>query len=77
MTQRDQLIAYLATLAAIIVLFVAACICLYNGKSVEAVGIGGVMTGLIGVLGAFRPQQAKSTGSTESGDVNLNKDPAQ
>jgi hypothetical protein len=58
-TDRHTLIAYLATLAAIVLLFALACFCLYAGKSVEAVGIGGVMTGLIGVLGSFRPQPRK------------------
>lgn len=55
---RHNLIAFLATLGAIIILFIAACICLGFGKSVEAIGIGGVMTGLIGVLGTFRPRQS-------------------
>jgi uncharacterized membrane protein len=56
MSDRHMLIAFLATLGAIVVLFGMAAYCLYHGKSVEAVGIGGVMTGLIGVLGTFRPQ---------------------
>lgn len=56
MTERQVLIAFLATLSAIVVLFLIAGVLLYFGKSVEAVGIGGVMTGLIGVLGSFRPQ---------------------
>ena len=56
MTERHTLIAFLSVLAAIVVLFMMASVLLYFGKSVEAVGIGGVMTGLIGVLGSFRPQ---------------------
>ncbi len=59
MTDHQAMIAYIATLAAIIVMFGMACLCLYAGRSVEAIGIGGVMTGLIGVLGGFRPQQRK------------------
>mgnify|MGYP001566525588 CR=1 FL=1 len=56
MSDRHMLIAFLSVLMAIVLLFAMACLCLYNGKSVEAIGIGGVMTGLIGVLGTFRPQ---------------------
>lgn len=58
---KHNLIAFLATLGAIIILFIAACVCLVVGKSVEAIGIGGVMTGLIGVLGTFRPRQTAPT----------------
>lgn len=58
---KHTLIAFLATLAAIVVLFIAACVCLAWGKSVEAIGIGGVMTGLIGVLGTFRPRSSTAT----------------
>jgi hypothetical protein len=54
---RHNLIAFLAVLITIAALFIISAICLYNGRSVEAIGIGGVMTGLIGVLGTFRPQQ--------------------
>ena len=74
--QNHTLIAFLATLAAIVLLFVAACVCLAFGKSVEAIGIGGVMTGLIGVLGTFRPKSG-DTATTTTGDVTVNKDPQQ
>lgn len=60
MADKHMLIAFLATLGAIVLLFAMACWCLYNNKSVEAIGIGGVMTGLIGVLGSFRPQQRQT-----------------
>lgn len=56
MTDKHMLVAFLATLGAIVILFAMASVCLYYGRSVEAIGIGGVMTGLIGVLGTFRPQ---------------------
>lgn len=58
--ENHTLIAFLAVLGAIVLLFIAACFCLFYGKSVEAIGIGGVMTGLIGVLGSFRPQSKPS-----------------
>lgn len=67
---RHSLIAFLATLGAIIVLFIAACVCLVLGKSVEAIGIGGVMTGLIGVLGTFRPRQAATSNVENANTVN-------
>ena len=70
---KHTLIAFLATLGAIVVLFVAACVCLAFSKSVEAIGIGGVMTGLIGVLGTFRPRSSP-TAATTTGDVNVNPD---
>ena len=59
MSERHNLVAFLCVLGAIVLLFTIASVLLYFGKSVEAVGIGGVMTGLIGVLGTFRPQQRK------------------
>jgi hypothetical protein len=58
MNDRQTLIAFLCVLGAIVLLFAMASVLLYFGKSVEAVGIGGVMTGLIGVLGSFRPRTA-------------------
>ena len=57
---NHTLIAFISVLSAIVILFLAACVCLFWGKSVEAIGIGGVMTGLIGVLGSFRPQSKPS-----------------
>jgi hypothetical protein len=49
---RDQLIAYLATLAALVVIYVASMIAAAAGRlsSIEALGIGTVIGGLIGVL---------------------------
>jgi hypothetical protein len=62
MTERHSLIAFLSVLGAIVLLFLVSAACLYAGKSVEAIGIGGVMTGLIGVLGSFRPQSRRTPG---------------
>jgi hypothetical protein len=56
MTKQHNLIAFLATLTAIVVLVGMALIALSRGQSLEAVGIGGAVTGLIGVLGTFRPR---------------------
>lgn len=60
MTDRHTLIAFLSVLAALVLLFAIASVLLYFGRSVEAIGIGGVMTGLIGILGSFRPRAPSS-----------------
>lgn len=59
MNERQAFFAFLAILGSIVLLFSIASLLLYFGRSVEAVGIGGVMTGLIGVLGSFTPQRRK------------------
>ena len=56
MSESHTLIAFTATLAAIVVLVGMALIALGRGQSFEAVGIGGAVTGLIGVLGTFKPR---------------------
>jgi len=71
MTAREQLVAYLATLAALVLIVVCAFVAASNGVSItEAFGLGAVTGGLIGVLRIPSAQQ-RSTGSTESGDVNV------
>ena len=50
MTERHQLIAYLATLAAIVALVIVAAVVSSLGHSVEAVGVAAAVTGLIGVI---------------------------
>ena len=57
MNAHHSLIAYLATLLAIVLLVVAGAWMAVSGKNIEAMGIGGAVTGLIGVLGTFRPKQ--------------------
>jgi hypothetical protein len=75
-SDNHTLIAFLSVLGAIVALFLAACVCLFFGKSVEAIGIGGVMTGLIGVLGSFRPQQRKvEVDNPPSDPVNVKQEP--
>lgn len=63
MTERHTLIAFMATLLAIVVLVGMALAALSRGQSLEAVGIGGAVTGLIGVLGTFRPRTPAPDGS--------------
>lgn len=76
MTAREQLIAYLATLAALVVvllgaLIVAAIFPEVMGK-LESFGLGTVTGGLIGVLRI--PSISKPLASTDSGDVNVTGD---
>lgn len=65
-SEKYNLIAFLSVLGAIIILFIAACVCLFFGRSVEAIGIGGVMTGLIGVLGTFRPTKVAAVENADT-----------
>lgn len=73
MNDREQLVAYIATLATLIIvimgsLVIAAVVPEMIGK-IEAFGIGTVTGGLIGVLRI--PSRRSSVALTESGDVNL------
>lgn len=58
MNERYVLIAFLATLSAIVGLVVTGAIMAANGRPAEALGIGGAVTGLIGVIGTFKPRGA-------------------
>lgn len=78
MTSTQQLIAYLATLGAIVaVVLCSMVISTWNGGvligKLEAFGLGTVLGGLIGVLRI--PSIQRATGSTESGDVNVEAKP--
>lgn len=67
MNERHILIAFLATLVAIVVLVIVGAIMAANGKPVEALGIGGAVTGLIGVIGTFKPRNvAGDTGQSQA-----------
>lgn len=73
MTPREQLIAYLATLAALVVVLLGAMIIAALAAGIigkmEAFGLGTVTGGLIGVLRI--PAARGATASTESGDVTV------
>ena len=64
---RHSLIAFAALLFAICYLATIAAWLAYNGKYAEALGFGGLTTGLVGVLGTFRP--AKATANVEKADT--------
>lgn len=69
--RHHTLIAYLSTLFGIVVLVVVGAWIATRGHSTEALGIGGAVTGLIGVLGTFRPRSPSV--ETTTGDVNMGK----
>ncbi len=75
MTDKHTLIAFLSVLGTIGVLFTISAVCLYSGRSVEAIGIGGVMTGLIGVLGTFRPSSKPAQNVENADTVNQGSQP--
>jgi hypothetical protein len=72
--QSSSLFAYLATLIAIVVLTLAAAIIVLSidaethlAQLVAALGfIGGAVTGLIGVIGTFRPRQPSPPAAEET-----------
>jgi hypothetical protein len=74
MNAHEQLIAYLATLTALVIVFLAALVAVgfgADGPTIgQAFGLGTITGGLIGIL-RIPSQQQRSTGSTESGDVNV------
>lgn len=62
MNAREQLIAYLATLAALVVVFIAALIAAGRGVTVgEAFGLGTITGGLIGLMRI--PSSSRPTGT--------------
>ena len=73
MTPREQLVAYLATLAALVVVLLGAMLIAASASSVigkmEAFGLGTVTGGLIGVLRI--PSARNPVAATETGDVNM------
>ena len=68
MTPREQLVAYLATLAALVIVFVSALVAAGRGVTVgEAFGLGTITGGLIGIL---RPPSARSAVVENANTVN-------
>lgn len=73
MNERHSIIAFLALLTAICYLATAAAWLASGGKYAEALGFGGLTTGLVGVLGTFRPRS--TTQNVEQAEtVNQTKD---
>lgn len=56
MSERHTLIAFLSCLAAICYLASIAAVLAWFGRYVEALGFGGLTTGLVGLIGTFKPR---------------------
>ena len=70
MTQRHSLIAFSLLLGAICYLATVAAYLAAQGKYAEALGFGGITTGLVGVIGTFRPKSDTPAG-TPADPVNV------
>jgi len=66
-SDRHSLIAFCAILFAICYLATIAAVLAWQARYAEALGFGGITTGLVGVLGTFRPKQA--TGNVERAET--------
>lgn len=64
---HHALFAFVSVLVAIVILSSVAAVLAWNAKPVEALGLSGAVTGLIGVLGTFRPRQAQASGDAATG----------
>ena len=70
MTDRHSFLSFIAVLVAIIVVYAVAAVVVWLGKPVEALGISSVGTGLIGVLGTFRPSSTRAAAPiVQTGDA--------
>lgn len=56
MSERQALTAFCVLVGAICYLATVAALLAWRGKYAEALGFGGLTTGLVGVLGTFRPK---------------------
>jgi hypothetical protein len=56
MTARHALIAFCVLLGAICYLATISALLAWHGRYAEALGFGGLTTGLVGVLATFRPK---------------------
>lgn len=63
MSQRHSLIAFCVLVFGILYLASIAAFLAFYGKYAEALGFGGLTTGLVGVLGTFRPKNIEPTGT--------------
>lgn len=69
MSDRHTLIAFCSVLAAICYLATIAAVLAWQKRYVEALGFGGLTTGLVGVIGTFRPR-APTANAEQAGTVN-------
>lgn len=66
MSDRQSLIAFCAILGAICYLATIAAVLAFQQKYAEALGFGGITTGLVGVLGTFKPRGSPTVGPNDS-----------
>lgn len=71
MTERHNLIAFCALLGAICYLATVAAVLASQAKYAEALGFGGITTGLVGVLGTFRPRSNPEPAGTPNDPVSV------
>ncbi len=71
MTEADRFRAFVACLITLAIMFALACLLAWAGRSVEALGISGALTGLIGLAGVLAGTRQPSSGTTQTGDVNV------
>ena len=67
MSERYSLVAFCVLVAAICYLATVGAALAWAGRYAEALGFGGVTTGLVGVLGTFRPRNL--AGITDKSDL--------
>lgn len=70
MSDRHTLIAFCAILFAICYLATIAAILAYQQRYAEALGFGGLTTGLVGVLGTFKPSSKTGQNVEKAETVN-------
>jgi hypothetical protein len=75
MNERHTLIAFLAVLAAICYLATIAAILAWHQRYAEALGFGGLTTGLVGVIGTFKPRTVAPDEPQEVNVVNRASQP--
>jgi hypothetical protein len=72
-SEKYTLIAFCAILLAICYLATIASILAYQRRYAEALGFGGITTGLVGVLGTFKP---RTTSPDSPQDVHITNPPS-
>lgn len=75
MSENHTLIAFLGTLIAIVVLVMLGAWLSVNQRPTEALGIGGAVTGLIGVIGTFKPRTVSTDVPQDVNIVNPTEEP--
>lgn len=75
MTDRHSLIAFSILVGAICYLATVAAVLAWQGKYAEALGFGGLTTGLVGVLGTFKPKSGPEPAGTPADPISTQDTP--